>query len=411
MSSPDIISIANSAVVDLFRTKYLKYLDSHHNKEHPWVAKLAKDASITGNTQTITLKFGALGGYSAGSYKDPGLINYDNAEFTLTEIYFRGRVDAKSIALSADSAGAARKAVDEAMLEANREISRNMERQLVYGDGTGAIGQIASSAGVTDNGGGDYTLTLTTDFVRDNFHDGILMNIGASGTSSFRVKLAGVNKSARTVRVLRLDGSDVPANSDYIYMQGSKDNEMQGLRGILKASSGTKYGRTIAAGWQSEQLNAGSDPINKEMLLDVSYNILHETGKSPTDMLVPMTQWKKLVHLGEASLLDMKFQEARAGNLSIGNIPHLYLDGMNIPIMRLLTMPASEIFFVNNVESLVKLCSAGEGQFVKGTEGYLWYRGQFGSDEYEFFWKKYCEQFVHPVYHGVIHTLSTTTVA
>jgi hypothetical protein len=414
MSTPDILSIANSAVSDLFKTKYLRYMDSHHNKEHPWVAKVEKDTSASGNTQTVQLKFGAIGGYSAGGYKDPGKINYSTATYTLKDLYFRGRIDSKSIELSSDVSGAARKLTEEAILEANRELSRNMERQMVYGDGTGAIGQIASSSGVTDNGGGDYTLTLTTAFVRDNFHDGLLINIGsAADPSLFEIKLGGVNKSSRTVRVLRRSGSDVPANSDYIYMQGSKDNELQGLRGVLKATSGTKYGRSIGPGWQSEQLDAGSDPINPEMLLDVLYNIVHETGKTPSDMLVPMTQWKKLIHLGEASLMKMQYAEAKAGQMSMGNVPHLYLDGVEVPMIRLLTMPASEIFMVNNTSALVNLNSAGEGKFVMSgqSDGYLWYRGQQGTDEYEFFYRKYCEQFIHPTYHGVIHTLSTTTVA
>src|ERR1051325_9708418 len=247
MSTPDILSIANSAVSDLFKTKYVRYLDSHYNKEHPWVAKVSKDSSVTGDTQTVQLKFGSMGGYSAGSYKDPAQINYDNATYTLTELYMRGRVDAKSIRLSADAAGAARKLVDEAMLEANREITRNMERQMVYGDGTGAIGRISTSA-VVDNGSGNYTITLTTDFVRDNFHAGLLLNIGASGISVFRIDQAGADKANRKITVTRLDGADVPVGSDYIYMQGSKDNEMQGLRGVLKATSGSKYGRTIGSG-------------------------------------------------------------------------------------------------------------------------------------------------------------------
>lgn len=411
MSTPDILSIANSAVSSLFKTKYVKYLDSHHNKEHPWAAQVAKDSSVTGNTQTVQLKFGAMGGYSAGTYKDPGLVNYDNATYTLKQLYLRGRIDSKSIELSSDVAGAARKVVDEAMLEAGREITRNLERQMVYGDGTGAIGRIASSAGVTDNGGGDYTLTMTTDFVRDNFHSGLLLNIGASGTSIFRVKLSGVDKSARTVRVVRLDGSDVPTNSDYVYMQGSKDQEIEGLRGVLKATSGTKYGRTIGPDWKSEQVDAGSDPINKDMLLGVCFNIVHETGRTPTDILTPMTQWKKLVAMGEAQMLPMRYSEVKSGNFSIGNVPHVFLDGTELPITRLLTMPASEIYMVNNSEALLKLCSAGEGKFVKGTEGYLWYRGQQGTDEYEFFWRKYCQQFIHPTYHGVIYGLSTTVAA
>lgn len=412
MSTPDILSIANSAVVDLFKTKYVKYLDSHHNKEHPFVAMVPKDPSVTGNTQTVQMKFGALGGYAAGAYKDAGHVNYDNATFTLKNLYFRGIVDAKSIELSRDRAGAARKIVSEAMLEANREIARNLERQMVYGDGTGSVGKVASSSGVVDNGSGNYTLTLdSTEWVRDNFHDGILLNIGSSGTSKFRVDLAGVDKANKKITVSRLDGSDVPADSDPIYMQGSKDNEAEGIRGIVKATSGTKYGKTIGSGWKSEQLDASSERLSREMLLDVAYNIFHETGRRPDKMLMPAAQWKKLIHLGESDKLQIDYREARAGSMNIGSIPHFFLDGVAVPIMVMLTMPDSEVYLVNMDDAVMKMYSAGAGAFVPGNDGFMWYRGQFGSDEFEFFWKKYCEFFVHPTYQGVIHTLSTTVVA
>src|SRR6185436_16664444 len=201
--SADILSITNSAVSDLFKRKHIDYLDSHQNKEYPWMAKVAKVANVTGNQQTVQLNLGTQGGYSAGSIGTAALINYGTAEFTLKNIYFHGKIDSKSIELSSDPSGAAKELVSESILEANREITRNGERQCVYGNEVGTI----DTAGVTDNGGGDYTLTISAaSFVRTNFLDGQQMNCGSNVDSLFRVKLSGVDKSARTVRVLRISG-------------------------------------------------------------------------------------------------------------------------------------------------------------------------------------------------------------
>lgn len=402
---PDnFISIANSVMTDSFKTDYLDKMSAPINRRYPIKSLIRHDNGATGNVQAHLALFSDVGGFGSGSIPPAGAYKSKQTNYTLKNLYFRARIDRKSIMLSEDPEGAFMKQMVQAMEGGKNTIDRNIERQLVQGTGTGALGTNDTSS-VTDNGGGSYTCLITAaSWCRDNFRMEDLLNVGATGTSVFKV--TSVAPSTRAVTVLRLDGSDVPVDADIWYRPGSKDNEMQGLRGVLQASSSTKYGISIGDGWQSQHYNASGKPLTEGMLIDLIYNVHDECGDFPDALIVSHTQRKKLYELARDKALTIVDRSVEKDGIQLGIFPHILLEGKEVKIIVSQHMIASEAFLVNTDK--VAFRSAGKGEFVQGTDGLLHYEGALnGSDVYSLVWAQYAEIFIHPAYHGEFNSLST----
>jgi len=400
----EFISIANTIMSDIYKTKYLDLMAAPINRRRPLKSMVRHDTKATGNVQAHGALFSDVGGFSSGSFGDAGSYKAKQTNYTLKNQYFRARVDRKSIMLSKDPTGAFKEQLNMAMAGGKETIDRNLERMLVQGDGTGALGTI-DTGGVTDNGDGTFDLVISAaTWVRNNFRIEDLLNVS---TNASVYEVVSVARGTRTVVIKRISGSDTPAAAEIVYRQKSKDAEMQGLRGVVKASSGSLYGITVGDGWQSQHLNAASKPLTEGMIVEMLYSIQDECGEFPDTMIVSHTQRKKLAELARDKALHIVDREVKKGEVLIGVFPHIVVEGVEIKIIASQDMVASEVFFVNMAK--VSLRTAGKGEFIAGTDGILHYEGAaLGNDVYSILWAQYGEIFIHPAFHGEINSLSTT---
>lgn len=184
------------------------------------------------------------------------------------------------------------------------QFRNNTERQLL-GDGTGKLGAVKASGTITDNGGGSYTFPLdVTTFIEANWEEGDLVNIGTGSTDLFEITDLDPDEeneyAAPVLTVQRKSGNKIPALSDGIYMQGSENNDIQGLRGILTAQSGSIYGIPVSRRWRSlykANYGAGAtaDMMDQQML-----GVHRKCGQFPNLILTSHTQWRLIKSLFQA---------------------------------------------------------------------------------------------------------------
>ncbi len=176
----------------------------------------------------------------------------------------------------------------------------NTERQLM-GDGTGKLGTIrtGSASYVTTSDGVTFNCYLDqASFVEANFEEGDLVNVGTGDLSQFEViELVSddQNEYANPYVILtRLNGNKVPALGDAIFMQGSENNDIQGLRGILGATAGSLYGIPVQRRWRAYNVLNYAKGISPNLLDMMCFGVHRKTGEAPNLIVVGHTQYRLL---------------------------------------------------------------------------------------------------------------------
>ena len=404
--STDWFDIANANITPLFKTKYRDFLDNRFNESTPLLNMIKRDTTMSGNSQRHLVKRADSGGFRAGGVPQASDSDYEQTNYTGLLAMAKGRIDLTTIDLSRDggkgATGAFAKASAEVVLNLRAMFHRNMARMLM-GDATAALGTIAG-AGVTDNGGGSYTLEITdATFIRNHFRRSELLNVGTDTTSKFRVTSVSMLRDNK-VTVLRLDGAVVPVAADILYRQDSKDLEWTGLANVLPATSGSLYGCTVGDGFQSIQHDADGAPLDAKTLIEVYYRIVEESDSAPKVLVMDYTQYIKLVKLGEDLKFILSDHSMTGPNNKLGNMPHVMIEGKNLPILVDTLCPPGVVMMLNTDRIVWE--SAGKGEFVKGDNGFLHYKGITGEDIYEMFYRTFGQFFIDPKSQGYIYDLS-----
>lgn len=107
-----------------------------------------------------------------------------------------------------------------------------------WGDGAGNIGQILVATGT--NPVTSFTLTSVQDAVKFHLNMRLQFNptrTGSAGTTRATVyKVTGINRGTGAITVSRVSGAVDPANSDYIYSEGSYDAFPLGVGAFIPAT-------------------------------------------------------------------------------------------------------------------------------------------------------------------------------
>ena len=298
----------------------------------------------------------------------------------------------------------------------------NAERQ-VMGDGTGTLGTIKSGSSVTDNGGGNYTLLMVAStFVEANFEEGDLVNIGTGSTDQFLVEEVDGDEeneyTAPSITVTRKSGNKVPAASDAVFMQGSENNDMQGLRGILTATVGTIYGIPVSRRWKGFYIANYGKGVNVDLMDRTMLGVHRKCGQAPNLIVTSYTQWRLLkstlegLKRYESTTITPRFnvpkvqgdlmKEAKSGRLGFKAI--LY-DGPfgSAPVIISRFCRRDEMFFLNS-----------EYMEIKHMRGFGWhdedgtvFLREVGKTNYEARYGGDMEFWCPPTFHGYVDGLST----
>lgn len=287
---------------NLFKTDFKEYAENVYNTDMLLWSQCEKP-EMTGKKTEFPVPFGYQGGISMGSLGEANVADYQDVNFTHEKLYGVSRIARDAVAASMSSKGAFVRGMQET-IDKTVESMEWLFSQVLYGNGDGSLATVKSSSGVTDNGGGNFSVILgetATDFdgfKEANLEERMFVNFG-SGTDLFEI--ISVDPSTRTIVVQRESaGSDAPTESDVVYLQKSKDAAPNGLKQVLDAASSSLYGVTVGRRWQAHQLNPAA-AIDFNLINNALASNQRKVGKkNMVDIAVTSyTQMAKIMNLSE----------------------------------------------------------------------------------------------------------------
>lgn len=279
---------------NLFKTKFLQYAEAVFNSSTPLLSQIQKVDTFTGKKLEFPVPFGYQGGVGTGSLPEANVADYQDVTINPKKSYAVTRVEREAIYASMDSEGAFVRAMQETIDKTVEAHVWNASRML-FGSGDGTLGTI-DAGGVVDNGSGNYTLTISAATWKEaNFEERMFINVETGNTDLFEVESVDPDNTAITVQRSSA-GTQVPAATDEIFLQGSEDNDFHGLKEVCDATTGTLYGVSVARRWQSYQYAAASAGINPDLLNKVMINVEKKCGKAPKLLVTSYTQYEKILN-------------------------------------------------------------------------------------------------------------------
>jgi hypothetical protein len=304
---------------------------------------------------------------------------------------------------------------------ATKSFNRNLERMITRApiSNTGAL--VSGDAGnddVTVNGSvytvpfdaaGVYSLAdIESIEIGDILHatgestdlevTNIIVNSSVPGSIDFDLELTGAS-------VLLAADAAATANAftDALHMQNSQDNELEGLEGVLAASSGSYKGISVGRRWQAYQKNASSAALSTDLMNEVVVNIKRQSGESPNLILTSFHQYIKLLNLLED---HKRYQlpardKAFKGQVSFSGVEYMSPDGA-IPVMASRFVSDEKMLFLNDKH--IELCCRPGGFEWFDEDGTVFLRES--GDSYEARYGGYCDLFINPHFQGQLDNLA-----
>lgn len=298
LEAPFSLTEANA----LFKTDFKEYADDTYNTDvYAW-SKM-NEKKMEGKETKFPVPFGYAGGISGTSPGEANVADYREATLTDKSLFARSKIKNQAIDISLTSKGAYVKAMEETITK-TVEMMQWFYSFCLFGDGTGTAGTIKASAGVTDNGGGSYTVIVgegASTFKAANFEERLFYNIGSGETDLFECTL--VDESTRAVTFQRqAGGTKVPANADAIFIQKLENAAPMGLEGLgAKVIGGTAYGITLTRRFVFATDSTGG-AISHAKINNLVAAVEKKVGKKnmPDTAFTSYTQMAKLNNISES---------------------------------------------------------------------------------------------------------------
>ena len=387
----------------LFKIKYEKLSENVYNSANVLLGRVKKSYDFVGQKIQITIPSSFSGGVGSGTLPKANVAIYERAELEAKKMYAVVEIDRETIKASLKDEGSFVRATKEVVQKAVESFMRNMSRAL-FNDGSGLLGVTTGSA---VEAGGNTTVEIT-DFKEANFEERDLVNIG-SGTDA--IEIVSVDPEAKKVT---LKGTGLGATSgSSLYMQGSKTNDPEGLKGVLQteaeltSAAKSPYGISPSRRWSAGHVeSAASAAISTDMLNKVMLNIKKKCGKSPNLIVCAFKQYEKILNLLE----DKKRYtvNTRAGlksksgaDISFSGVEFMSVDGP-IGIFPERFVEDDRIYLLNDSHIEIKH-RPDFGWF--DDDGTIFLRKP-SHDAYEARYGGYLQVYINPVFHGVIKGLS-----
>jgi hypothetical protein len=402
------------------KTKYGKVSDNVYNSATPLLSRINRTKNFVGEDMKFPVPSGYIGGVGSGSLPTAGTSNAQKASVTTKKVYARVEIARQLMKQASKKEGAFVKALGHLMGKGVESYVRNTSR-MIFGLGDGSLG-IGNAA--TDNVSGvgsvadPYVVTLLKADTQNklaNFEIRDLVNIKSETTdleivalseTSTKILISLVGSSAR-LDVIGDTGTPAPfIATDIIYMQGSKDNDIHGLREICDATSGTKYGITIGYRWQSFQKAAGSVAISEDLISECVLGVHKQCGQAPDLIVTSYKQWRKLSDiLGDRKRMNLS---PRFGSKKLKEVvSHSALAAVSpfsgeIPIVIDRFCEDDRMYFLNT-KHIIMHHAPDHGWFDE--DGTIFMR-KADDDAYEARYGGYKELFIAPPFQGVLTGLS-----
>ncbi len=410
MSSSSLETVfSKSEVANLFKTDFKQYQKTVQN-EDIMLWGMLENRPYTGDSTEWPRPFNYSGGVSSGSLPKKGAAGYQKINFTNIKMYAMADVSREAIALSMSDKGAFVRLMEEPMKQIRKSFNWNMERAL-HGTSDGKLGTIATG-GVTDNGGGSYTLVLSSPVIA-NFEEGMFVNIETGNTDLFKITV--VDPDTSSITVLRESGAtQVPAQTDEVFMQQSEDNDPYGLADMNSATTGNRYNiSTTLRKWHSSQLNLAGKALTPQIftqhLLRHEKRVGKNSGNTFNMCMFGYTQMEKMMNYLESEknydTVKLSPRDKAYAHISWDAIViHTPQNGSIIAVANRF-VPDSEVWFLNKDECAIY--EAPKSGFVTEDTGTPLLRSQ-DEDMFEIRYAWYGQSYFPPICLGRIYGASTT---
>ena len=281
----------------LFKIKYEKLSENVYNSANVLLGRVKKSYNFTGKQLQITIPQSFAGGVGSGSLPKANTAIYSEAVITAKKMYAVVEIDRESIKAALSDEGAFVQATKEVVQKGVESFMRNLSRAL-FNDGSGVLGTVGSISG---------SVVTISDFKEANFEERDLINaldvsvtpnpaiIG--GNTPEVVEIQEVDAELGTVTL-----SAIPtglAAGDKLIMQGSYNNDPEGLKLLDKSAPDSSYGITHGRRWQAQQKDASSAAVSTDLLNEMMLKVKKACGKSPNLIVCSFKQYEKILNLLE----------------------------------------------------------------------------------------------------------------
>lgn len=386
---------------NLFKIKYKELSENVYNSANVLLGRAKKSYNFTGKQILQPIPQSFAGGVGSGSLPTSNTAIYEDAVILSKKLYATVEVDREAIKASMSDEGAFVQATKEVAKKGVESWMRNMSR-ILFHDGTGSLGTI-DAGGVTDNGGGNYTLNISdATFKEANFEERDLVNIESGNTDLFEIQ--SVDPENKNIVVQRITGSQVPVAADVIFMQGSENNDPSGLKGVLDATSGSQYSIPVGRRWKAYQLAAASATISPDLMNKVMLGVEKQCGKAPNLIITSYKQFEKLLNVLEDQKrypLDPRSENLK-GKISFNGIEFMSTRGP-VGIFAERFCEDDRMYFLN--DNHIEIHHRPDfGWFDDDGTVFLRTTG----DQYEARYGGYLQVYIQPPFHGVLTGLNIT---
>lgn len=399
--------------INLMKIVYDKYIDKQFNKSCPLLGLIKKDSTpFKGLQVEMAVQLSVGGGRTSGTLGTAGKSSTAKVILTTKKIYGRVEVDNESMKASRESIEAFAKFTKEPIDRGTDGVNLNLERQMIANDLTGAGVLFVSTTDLVTGNGSDatpYVVTLANLSIADAVEVGDYLNANSETTPLEVVDIDDANPAAILISLVGTSAALAAAVSTgaaiSFYMENSKDNELEGLAGLLLATSGTYKNVEISRRWKATQHDASSAAISLPMIDKVIMQIKKRSGKAPKSIHMPYEQYVNTLALMESKKTynvptrDSKYK----GQISFSAIEYMGPDGV-IPVFLNRFIRPDRVYVLN--EDHIMLRSRGPLTW-DDVNGQVFDRLQT-ADAYEARCTFYADFFANPHFQGIIYNLSTT---
>lgn len=388
---------------NLFKIKYGKLSDNTYNSANVILGRCKKDYSFTGKRMDVAVPTSFSGGVGSGSLPTPNSASYEDAQITAKKMYSVIQVDREALKASENDEGSFVRLTKHSVQKGVESWMRNMSRAL-FNDSTGILGQFSGNASGTATAPIITVLnTGTYGFKEANWEEKDYVNVN-SLTSVWEI--TAVDPSTRAVTLSRISGSDdltsIGAGTHSVYMQNSKNNDPEGIKGVLDATSSTKYAVTIARRWKAFQKAAGSAGLSTDLMNECMLGVEKQCGKAPNLIVTSYVQYRKLLNLLEDQkqyVIDPRAAELK-GKVSFKGVEFMSSQGP-VGVFCERWVEDDRMYFLND-NYITIYHRPGFGWF--DDDGTVFLRGS--GDFYEARYGGYLECYIPPSFHGVLSGLA-----
>jgi len=412
---------------NLMKQKYGKLIEKQFNMDNVILGRIKKKQDIGGKGIDIPLIQSIGGGVGAGSLPTAnenkvGLVKLNDSK----KLYAVVLIDRETMKRAKKDSDSFVRMTKFPVQIAVKSFNRNLTRQLLRNDIAGAGALLtgnASNSVVSGSGASCDPYVISFDNASTYFpaefegiEEGDIINVNAEATelevtamsvtdaagySTGTISVVGT--SSRLATLAACCGTAFGA-SDKLYMQDSKDNELDGIKGVLAATGGSYKNVTIGRRYSSYRKNASSASISTDLLNDLVINIKRRSGESPDMLLSSFHQFTKILNLLEdhkryaLPARDKKFK----GQISFAGVEFMSADGP-IPVIPDRFMDSDKIYGLNSKHIELHQTPGGFEWFDE--DGTVFLR-EASADSYSARYGGYCELFVNPHFQGELHSLA-----